>query len=234
MGKTKLWVALTVIAGLVTSFLVGKYLKDVKETAVNQIMTTAVVAAIKIPYDTPITKDMLKTITMPANSMPPQAATVPEQIVGQMTIADIQPEEIVTGSKLATGNAATELPYKIPAGYRAVTIGMNAISGVGGHIKPGHHVDVLMLHNKTGNLPDNKVLTVIQDALVLAVGVDLGKKEGVQLAENITLAVTPHEAQEVMITENAAKIKLVLRPAGDKKKNPLKAWDFKALEAAHP
>lgn len=230
MSKSRLWVTLTILTGIITGFLAWQYLTGVKATAVNEVMSTVVMTTYKVPNGTRLTSAMVKTVRVPAGSVPAQASTQPEQVIGQMTIAELREGEIITAQQLASSQTGNEVPYKIPAGYRAITIAVNPLSGVAGHIKPGHYVDILMRYITTANPPEIKVITLVQNSLVLAAGPDLQKKEGVQAVENITMAVTPQDAQNVMLSEKIGEMKLVLRPATDSKKAPLKSADLKVLQ----
>ena len=70
--------------------------------------------------------------------------------------------------------------------------------------------------------------------LVLAVGPDLQKKEGIQESENITLAVTPSAAQLVMLSENIGRMKLVLRPSGEDNKPALPSVNLRNVRTQYP
>lgn len=233
-SKSKILFIFTIIVGIITSLLVFNYLKGVKETAVEEVLTNIVVASQKVPQGTLLTAEMIKTIQVPVKYAPPGASTQPEAVVNQFANADLLSENVILTSQLASINTSSELPYKIPEGNRAITIAINPLSGVGGHIKPGHYVDILS--GQASDKPEEtKVYTLLQKVLVLAVGVDLQKKEGVQAAENVTLAVYPNEAQMIALTENLGnKIKLVLRPAADDKKVQLRSVNRPKLQALYP
>ena len=69
---------------------------------------------------------------------------------------------------------------------------------------------------------------------MLAVGVDLQKKDAVQVVDNVTLALSPAEAQEVFLAENVGKLKLIARPIGEGETPSLPALDFAGLRWLHP
>ncbi|HWI54225.1 MAG TPA: Flp pilus assembly protein CpaB, partial [Desulfobacteria bacterium] len=169
-SKSKLWLVLTIALGILTSLLVSSYLKEVKAAAEKQVVVSVTVAAKKIPQWTRISEDMLKTVQLPEKSLPEKAVSQPPQAVGQFATAEINPEEVITFTKIASEKTSSDLVYKIPAGCRAITIAVNPIVSVGGQIKPGNRVDLLMTYNITGTIPDTKVLTLVQNSLVLAVG----------------------------------------------------------------
>lgn len=233
VGKSKLWLILTVVVGLITTALVFQYLTGLKPVAAADPMTTVVVPAKKIPQGTRITKDMLKTMQIPVKFAPAQAVSSIDTVVNQVAADDLWPDETVVSGQL--GSAQTnELPYKIPEGKRAITIANNPLTGVAGHIKPGYYVDILMRYNKSDKPEDQKELTLLQKVLVLAIGPDLQKKDGVQVSDNITLAVSPSDAELIALSETTGKLKLILRPAADEKDSPVQSLDIKEFQGMYP
>jgi pilus assembly protein CpaB len=229
--KSKTWLALTIILGLITTFLLVNYLKGIKANSTGELFTTVVVANQRIPEGTRLTSEMLKTIELPKKNA---ANTIPalDKAINQVTTVTLVPEEVILKDQLASSNT-TDLPYKLPEGTRAVTIAVNATSGVAGLIKPGHLVDVLLTYKKPAE-DENRTVTLLQKILVLAVGSDLQKKDGEQAAETITLAVNSDGAELVALGENIGKLKLVLRPAADDKTNSPKPVDRKTLQSLYP
>ncbi|HEX3032391.1 MAG TPA: Flp pilus assembly protein CpaB [Bacillota bacterium] len=230
-SKSKLWFVLTIIVGIITSLLVTNYLQGVQAAAVEQVMTSVVVAAQKIPQGTKLTAEMVKSVQVPAKYVTPQAVTKTEDAVDQFTTVDLWPEQTIITGQLASENTAKELPYKIPQGNRAFTMAVNPLTGVASQIKPGHYVDVLLSYCLSGKPEETKALTLLQKVLVLGIGTDLQKKEEPQVGENVTIAVYPHDAQLLLYAEGIGKLKMVLRPAADDSKAKLKTVDIKYLES---
>lgn len=233
-SKSKMLIAGTIVLGLLTALLVYGYLMQVRAAAVVEDLTTVVTASRKIPQGTKLSSDMLRAVEMPAGYAHPFAVKDPKSIVGQFAIVDIWPEETILTAQLASEKTANELPYKIPEETRAITIAVNQVSGVAGHIKPGHYVDVLLFY-KEGDQPENtKAITLLNNILVLAVGHDMQKKDGVQDSDNLTLAVTPRDAQLVTLAENIGRIKLVLRPSGEDARASLPPATLRSLRTLYP
>lgn len=200
--------------GLSTGFLAYRYISE-KSDAQSGPVASVVVAKSKIASGTKITQDMLKTVDMPVSLIPANALRDLADAVGKYAIQDIWPERVVVQEEVANQRTGSDLPYKVPEGFRAVTVAVNAVSGVSGHIKPGHYVDVLLSYKPSERPNHVTVTTILQKVLVLAVGQDLQRKDGVQPASEITLALSPNDAQILTLAENIGKVKLVLRPAGD-------------------
>ena len=237
-SKSKLWLLFTVVVGVVTSLLIGQYLQATQEViAETKAVATVVVAAKKIPQWTKITKDMLKTKQVSPKSLPEKALTDPILAIGQYSTGEIIPEEAVTSNRVASDKTSSDLVYKVPSGYRAITIAIDAVKGVAGLVKPDNRVDVLMTYTITGNPIHTRTITLTQNSLVLAVGGGgPATKEGEAPPplENITIAVTPQEAEYIMFSESIGKMKLTLRPVTDKNKVDIKSVDHKKVLEVYP
>ncbi len=111
---------------------------------------------------------------------------------------------------------------------------MNALTGVAGLLKPGHYVDVILTYRTSDKVDDAKAVTLVQNALVLAVGSDLQKKEGAQNSENVTLALVPSDAELVALGESIGRLKLSARPAGEEAKQALSSMDPARMLRMYP
>lgn len=234
--KSKLWLAITIVLGIITSLLVANYLMEIEQRAAQEGMTTTVVvAAKKIPQGIRVTPDMIKKIQMPIKYIPKNVISDSNQVVNKFTTVDLWPDDIIIPEKLISQDISNDLAHKIPDNTRAVTIAINPVSGVAGLIKPGHYVDVLFNYKPSSDKQEaNKTIIMLQKVMVLAVGTDLKQKDEAQVVENLTLAVTPKEAEFIMLAENTGKLKLVLRPAGEEETVNTKSINIQRLQAIYP
>nr|QQZ49000.1 Flp pilus assembly protein CpaB [Phenylobacterium glaciei] len=119
-----------------------------------------------------------------------------------MALTLIAAREPLLPAKLSGPGARPSVAAELEPGMRAYAIGVNDISGVGGHALPGDRVDVVMMRNLTPNGP-GKVLTsqlVVQNVRVL--GVDLNADPTSTKAEKpstTTLEVSVKDAQKLAI-----------------------------------
>jgi len=227
--SSKFWTIVTIALSILTGVLVYRYLSNLNRADTDQAMATIVVTRTRVSQGTRITPEMIKTVQVPVKYAHPMAISDPKNVIDHYATVDLWPEEPILAGQVASGKTGKELPYKIPEGTRAVTIAVDPVTGVGGHIKPGHYVDVLVSYQASERLEDIRVSTILQKVLVIAVGEDLEKKEGVQPAENITLAVTPEDSQLLTLAESIGRLKLVLRPAGDRSEVRLPTVDQRML-----
>ena len=237
ISRTKLWLIITVIIGLITTTLVMTFFKNVKEEASSQPMVKVVLAAKKIPQGTRLSGEMLKTVEMPQKYASPQWVGDAKTIVNKFAAYDFEAEDIIQMEKLTDEKTSNQLTYKVPEGKRAVTTAVNPPSGVAGHIKPGDYVDVLAAYKK--ELPGTEEemyesTTILQNVLVLAVGADLQRKDGLQSVETVTLALVPKDVQILYLSETIGKIKLTLRQAGDHGTLNIRSLDDKAFKMIYP
>jgi pilus assembly protein CpaB len=105
---------------------------------------------------------------------------------------------------------------------RAISVGVDAITGAGGLIWPGDRVDVILtqeLDQKDAPLAKRFVSeTVLTDVRVVAVdqsiaqgAVAAGDNATGKLARTVTLEVTPQQAERAALAERLGKITLAIR-----------------------
>lgn len=142
--------------------------EDKKEEKTPEVAGVAVIeAATDISPRTVITDDMLKASVVPESLLPPGALTDKKLIVGHKAGVTILAGDVVTRRKLDV-SAAAGFQGLIPEGMRALSFGINDISGVSGFAKPGDHVDILLISSQDGkNRVTSKML--LRDVLLLAI-----------------------------------------------------------------
>ncbi len=108
-------------------------------------------------------------------------------------------------------------------GARAVSVGVDPVSGVAGLVWPGDHVDVLLVQDMGEKEPlAQRALseTVLADIRVIAIdqemvqGVAPNASAG-KLAHTVTLEVDPVQAQKLVVAATMGKLSLAIRSAGE-------------------
>jgi pilus assembly protein CpaB len=108
------------------------------------------------------------------------------------------------------------------SGMRAVTVGVDAISGTAGLIWPGDHVDVLLTHqiDDTSRPIGRRVAaeTVLTNVRVIAIDQQLVEgaapgTENAKPATTVTLEVTSQDAERVSVATRLGRLSLVVRSA---------------------
>lgn len=211
-----------------------------KPAAQVQVVTTRVpVPAVALPAGSRITPDLLTSKEISRDALTSDIVTNPEELYNQKLSQDAPAGEPIPRSKLAAYSPQAGLSYVVPEGMRAVTVAVDNISGVSGFLKLGDRVDVLA----TFDTPQKVVTrTILQDVEILGLGTEgiapqtqpaKGEATGKPGEEqeqpqgpatprpSATLAVTPAQAQVLVLAANRGKLHLALRPKGDARMMPL-------------
>ena len=107
-------------------------------------------------------------------------------------------------------------------GMRAVTVGVDVISGTAGLIWPGDRVDVILTQSiEDQTLPAGRRVaaeTVLQDTRVIAIDQQLAQggdpaEEGGKTARTVTLEVTEDQAERIQVAARIGHLSLAVRAA---------------------
>ena len=112
-------------------------------------------------------------------------------------------------------------------GMRAVAINVDAQTSVGGFVKPGDMVDVIMTYNVA--LPTDPELaqatnsivtreasqTILENVKIMAVDQSATDSSEVSVGRTITLEVTPEQGEKIALAANMGTLSLSLRKIGD-------------------
>ena len=211
------------LAALLTLIFLSSLQNDMKPTAA--IEKVQVITPIRdLEPDTPIQANMLVPREMPAEEVPEGAAKNIAQLSGKLSlVALLQGEPIRLDQVQPLVGAG--LSYVIPEGMRAVTVALSPVPivGVAGFPKPGDRVDVIATFDLEGLTVTR---TILQNVQLLALGETavIGQKakaaeaqQGEVKAEpeaqtNATFAVTPDQAQKLVLAGARGELRLALRP----------------------
>jgi pilus assembly protein CpaB len=105
------------------------------------------------------------------------------------------------------------------AGMRAVTVGVDAVTGLSGLVWPGDRVDLILTQSQEGaDVPASRRIsgeTVLHDVRVLAIDRQLirgatSESPESQTARTVTLEVTPADAERVVVAERLGHLSLAV------------------------
>ena len=212
------WIALG--AAVLTGILMLVFL-----TTLNKLeqppKKTVVTAVATIPANTPITSEMVALTNLPNEAVLANAITDTATVVGKVSKTDIFAGEQVLLSKLVVAGASdsSTLAYAIKPGMRAITIGVDTVSGLAHLVTPGNHVDLIAQYNAGDNKQSLAAALIAQDVPVLAVDMVLSLNGKVNNADatyvTLTLQVTPTQALKISLAESAGTVKAILRSPVD-------------------
>ena len=231
-------IVISAVAGLLTAVFAYVWFAA-KERALNDAGAPApvLVAAKHIPSGTRVDVTLVEVKNVPRGFIQPGALKAPDEASGLLALAPIAAGEQVLANKLASSGVT--LALAVPPGKRAVTLSVDPAASVAGLLKPGDLVDVFVTVEE-GQSPRTSAL--IQAATVLAMGRAFSPQPAANernwftaRQENegtVTLAASPYEAEQLAHLEFAGRIKLVLRPPGDKDHQPLPVLTGKTIRGA--
>ncbi len=212
------------LAALLTLVFLSRLQQKMKPTDTVVRKVQVITPIQDIEPDTPIQANMLVSKEMPEEEAPAGAAKSIVQLSGQLSLVALSQGEPIRLDQVQSLVGAG-LSYVVPDGMRAVTVALNPVPivGVAGFPNPGDRVDVIATFN-LNHLTVTR--TILQNVQLLALGETavIGQKakaaeaeEGEVKAEpeaqtNATFAVTPDQAQRLVLADARGKLRLALRP----------------------
>jgi pilus assembly protein CpaB len=154
----------------------------------------------------------------------PNAITSLDDLKNKIVNKTVQPGQWLTPDDVS-GNFGIDLPK----GYYAMAVKVDASSAASGFILPKSHVNVVATIRPTGLGQKPKVVTILQDVLVLAVdqtSVRPEDKMAVSQMNTALLAVKPADSQKLRLAQSMGDLALVLRSHDDQSKVPLPQLEY--------
>jgi pilus assembly protein CpaB len=182
-----------------------------------------VVAKAAMKFGDKLDATKIEILTIPANAVPEGAFTTTAQVLAQdgggapVALTPIAAREPLLPAKLSGPGARASIAAEIRDGFRAYTIKVTDVTGVGGHALPGDRVDVVLMRDLSTDQQKHSYVSevVIQDVRVL--GVDLNADPASNKPANpntATLEVTVPDAQKLAVAGDLGKLSLALRRTG--------------------
>jgi len=173
------------------------------------------VAKEPLAYRAQITKDKLQWVEWPKNAVPEGAFTSVEQLLGtqqelkRMVKGAIEKGEPILVSKITKPGETLGLPQVVKEGMRAVSISIDAVSGVAGFVSAGDRVDINLIRTQNGDLTSKVIL---QNVLVLAVDQRTDTTaNGPKVGSTVTVEVDTRQAQLLALARASGTLSLILR-----------------------
>ncbi len=179
-----------------------------------------VVAARDIPARTLLSAGAMRLRSVPVSDVPPGAAKSPSVFIGKVSAQPIPAGAALTASAVSVPSAALGMAFALPPSLRAVTVATDPADGVDLFVRPEDHVDVLAT-DEPGSGPA-EARTVLQNVLLLAVGSQTSPDPPPDAptapaggAAHVTVAVTPVQAQALVLAAARGHLHLALRAIND-------------------
>jgi len=156
----------------------------------------------------------------PRENAPPGAVMTPEQYEERALKVRAYPGDVVLQAKLGErGDYGASC--SIHKGLRVVTVPVNMTTVHSGMIRPGDRIDVLCTYTirRPGQQEISKTKVVLEYIEVFAIDRNReGEGESTKgaKAENLSVLVTPEQANVLMLASNKGKLQMALRNSEDK------------------
>jgi pilus assembly protein CpaB len=162
-----------------------------------------------------------------------------DDFVGAVVRSNVMPGEPITDGRIVRPGDRGFLAAVLKPGTRAISVPINATTGISGFVFPGDKVDMLLTHSIKGGSSDavrRATETVLSDIRVLAVDQRTDDVEGkAVLAKTATLEVTPKQAEVIAVASEMGRLSLSLRSLAKEEPNAMTVrtartftWDTEA------
>jgi pilus assembly protein CpaB len=140
-----------------------------------------------------------------------------DELMGALVRRNLGKGEVMLASDALNPGDRGFLAAVLGSGMRAVTVGVDAVSGLSGLVWPGDRVDLILTQSQDGtDVPPSRRVsgeTVLHDVRVLAIDRQLiqgatSESPESQAARTVTLEVTPADAERVMVAARLGHLSL--------------------------
>jgi pilus assembly protein CpaB len=202
-------ISLSLGMGVAAAWMASNWVRSASATA-EVPMTTVVAAEIAVPFGTKINERHLKTLTMPAQYVPPGSFTSVDDVLNRVTVQPIVAGEILMRERFSEHEDGSTLAALVSEKMRAVTVRVDDVIGVAGFLLPGNRVDVLAARRESGQRAVAE--TILRDVKVLAVDQTAAtEKNEPVIVRAVTLEVNPQQAEILVKAKEEGSIQLTLR-----------------------
>jgi Flp pilus assembly protein CpaB len=133
-------------------------------TATPAAQVDVVTAAVELPLGEVIAEEHLGTTTVPVTDVPLNAVTNAQELLGLTVRRPVSQGEIITRDVITTGGRETDveaIQRALDAGFRAMAVQVDQVTGVGTLIRAGDRVDVVITFSDSAG--KNPVLVDAQE-----------------------------------------------------------------------
>ncbi|WP_265569665.1 Flp pilus assembly protein CpaB [Sphingomicrobium nitratireducens] len=224
-------IAIAVVLGLVAVWVANSWFsaREARIEAANSGTQRIAVAAVPMNYGFEIKPEHIKFANYPADALPPGTFSSLEELLpagkARHVLRPVQINQPMLAADLTGEGEGASIAAILPAGMRATTVQINAVSGVAGFIKPNDTVDVLITRQPLGNAGAGGQVTDVLLQNIRVIAMDQNAKDDPNSPANVsstaTLEVTPVDAQKLVLGQQLGSLSLVLRKPGEQENIPI-------------
>ena len=173
-------------------------------------MMAVLVPIQEIKEGTPLEKRMFRKDSRPKVGVSDRAVQDFEEITGNFARTMLVPGQPLHRDFITSIKPTNVLTAKIPEGFRAVTIRVDARTSVEGFVRPDAHVDVEWATRINGT---PAIVTIVENAKVLSAERQTQSQtaQGAPVPSTVTLLVTAKDAKKIQLATTTGKLSLSLR-----------------------
>lgn len=227
-SRTLIFALLALVVGGGTAYFVNGWIAAQRQPTLTVQPATpppagklVLVASKDLPAGVFISPDSVRWQTWPegglAASYTVKGQRAPEDFHGAVVRQGIAAGEPITDVRVVKPNDRGFLAAVLTPGMRAISISVNATSGVSGFVFPGDRVDVILAHrfrveDSEDNAPRKASETVMRNVRILAIDQKTNDQDGKPLvAKTATVEVTPKQAEELTLAAEMGKLSFSLQ-----------------------
>ena len=203
-------------------FFASEYFKELNASMAQQQGPETVkvlVAKTALGYGATLQQENLQWVEWPRAVVPPGSFTSVEALLGEkgdqrrIVLRAIEPGEPILEGKITKFGESPRMSMNLGAGMRAVSIKIDAVSGVAGFVVAGDRVDILLTRTQQGQLVSSVIL---QDITIIAVDQSANSETTrARLGSTVTVEVNAVQAQKLALARQVGKLSLTLRGIGE-------------------
>jgi pilus assembly protein CpaB len=218
-------IAFAVVFGLLAVFVAQSWLNNQAQMRMRSLEAqkkplstrTIVVASKPLRFGNELSSATLREIAWPEEALPSGAfSTIGDLLTGgrRVVLTAIEQNEPILSNKVTGPGQRATLSAVISDGFRAVTVRVNDVEGVGGFVLPGDRVDVMLTRQVDKNNATSDV--VLQNTRVLAIDqIADERSDKPAVVKAVTLEVDTIGAQKLTLAASIGTLSLMLRKAGE-------------------
>ncbi len=217
-----LFIALAVVLAATAAWAANKWMQTEADRRASKRVVTVPVVVMKTDVEAgqKLEAKHLTVQPWPRNALPAGRIAKISDAVGRVALGPLVKGEAVVKAKLAKRGPQAGLSAMVPPGFRAMTVRVDEVIGVGGFVQPGDRVDVLVTVSTAGFRDDPVTRTVLTDVPVLTVGERVEKNSDSKRARArkvrvVTLKVDPRQGERLALAATVGEILLSLRNRGE-------------------
>lgn len=209
-----------ILFGLASAYVARHYFEEKPAVvqAAKAPTATIVVAAYNLPKYARLRTADVQVLEVAPDKVPAGAVRLESRALGRLVKTTVMAGQPLMETDLFGVGEVPMLADQLPPGHQAVTLSVDANSALNGMIQPESIVDVAMtVTNERPEVGGLATMTLVRGVKVLATSEQRfkGPMEVASELRNITVAVTPEQANKLILAQRYGTLSVALRSTVD-------------------